>query len=312
MVIEMANNTKCTPKGIVENLLVKINKFTFLVDFVILDIVEDFRMPIILGRPLLATAHAKVDIFRKSISLKVGNEKVIFKMRSSFTITIFESVHAIKSETFPDDDLKKINYDLFLYDSESCEFNRLLGIDPDIFSYDIDVQESFEEIVYMITEVEKETHLTPKEKKVHWCEAILQEKENVCQYWASCDPYSDVDEEDDIKENFEDSEECGDDKANVMIGSIHDKLADDWFNGTSEDENDLERTLDYLELKSYDGLIDLDYKAYNKRKCKLLGLTYMEPPPILIENVKITRYTISPEEVYTKEKVLGIDEMPKN
>ncbi|GJY26191.1 hypothetical protein Tco_0400917 [Tanacetum coccineum] len=39
------------------------------------------RMPIILGRPLLATAHAKVDIFRKSISLEVGNEKVIFKMK---------------------------------------------------------------------------------------------------------------------------------------------------------------------------------------------------------------------------------------
>ncbi|GKA15239.1 hypothetical protein Tco_0694986, partial [Tanacetum coccineum] len=60
MVIEMADNTKCTPKGIVENLLVKINKFIFPVDFVILDMIEDFKMPIILGRPLLATAHAKV------------------------------------------------------------------------------------------------------------------------------------------------------------------------------------------------------------------------------------------------------------
>ncbi|GJY90084.1 hypothetical protein Tco_0505280 [Tanacetum coccineum] len=59
MVIEMADNTKCTPKGIVKNLLVKIDKFIFLVDFVVLDMVEDFRMPIILGRLLLATTHAK-------------------------------------------------------------------------------------------------------------------------------------------------------------------------------------------------------------------------------------------------------------
>nr|GFB97901.1 hypothetical protein [Tanacetum cinerariifolium] len=59
MVIEMAYKTKCTPKGIVKNLLVKIKKFIFPVDFVILDMVEDFRMPIILGRPLLATTHAK-------------------------------------------------------------------------------------------------------------------------------------------------------------------------------------------------------------------------------------------------------------
>ncbi|GJT66698.1 hypothetical protein Tco_1018178 [Tanacetum coccineum] len=59
MVIEMADNTKCTPKGIVENLLIKIDKFIFPVDFVILDMVEDLRMPINLGRPLLATAHTK-------------------------------------------------------------------------------------------------------------------------------------------------------------------------------------------------------------------------------------------------------------
>ncbi|GKF30065.1 zinc knuckle CX2CX4HX4C containing protein, partial [Tanacetum coccineum] len=167
LVIEMADNTKCTPKGIVENLLIKIDKFIFPIDFVILDMVEDLRMPIILGRPLLATAHAKVDIFRKSISLEFGSEKVIFKMRSSFTTTNFESVRSIKSETcLEDDDLKKIDYDLFLYDSESCEFNQLLGIHPDIFSYEINIQESYEEIVYEITEVEKEKYSVPQEKRV--------------------------------------------------------------------------------------------------------------------------------------------------
>nr|GEW23779.1 hypothetical protein [Tanacetum cinerariifolium] len=82
MVIEMADNTKIIPKGIVKNLPIMIDKFIFPVDFVILDIIEDFRMPIILGRPLLAMAHAKVDIFRKTISLEVGNKKVIFKLRS--------------------------------------------------------------------------------------------------------------------------------------------------------------------------------------------------------------------------------------
>ncbi|GJV56813.1 hypothetical protein Tco_1457818 [Tanacetum coccineum] len=71
MVIKIADNTRCTAKGIVKNLLVKINKFIFPMDFVILDMVEDFKMPIILGRPLLATFHAKVDIFKKSISLEV-------------------------------------------------------------------------------------------------------------------------------------------------------------------------------------------------------------------------------------------------
>ncbi|GJS83610.1 zinc knuckle CX2CX4HX4C containing protein [Tanacetum coccineum] len=183
----MADNTKCAPKGILENLLIKIDKFIFHVDFVILEMVADIRMPIILGRPLLATAHAQVDIFRKTISLEVGSEKVIFKMRSSFTTTNFESVHSIKSETFiEDDNLKEIDYDLFLYDSESCEFNRLLCIDPDISSYEIDVQDSYEEIVYKITNVENEKYSAPQEKREHWCRAILQEKENESHYWASC------------------------------------------------------------------------------------------------------------------------------
>ncbi|GJY62236.1 zinc knuckle CX2CX4HX4C containing protein [Tanacetum coccineum] len=215
MLIEMADNTKCVPKGIVENLLIKIDKFIFSVDFVILDMVEDIRMPIILGRPLLATAHAQVNIFRKTISLEVGSEKVIFKMRSSFTTTNFESVRLIKIETFVEDDnLKEIDYDLFLYDSESYEFNRLLCIDPDIFSYEIDVQESYEEIVYKITDMENEKYSTPQEKSEYWCRAILYGK--VCKmtrerilkdYWRE----RLGDEEDDLEEFLEDIEECEED-----------------------------------------------------------------------------------------------------
>ncbi|GJZ57762.1 retrovirus-related pol polyprotein from transposon TNT 1-94 [Tanacetum coccineum] len=63
MVIEMADRSMQSPKGIVENVPVKIHKFMFPVDFVILDIVEDNKVPIILGRPMLATAHARIDVF---------------------------------------------------------------------------------------------------------------------------------------------------------------------------------------------------------------------------------------------------------
>ncbi|GKF13461.1 hypothetical protein Tco_0054923 [Tanacetum coccineum] len=61
-------------KGIVENVLVKIHNFIFPVDFIILDIIEVDKVLIILKRPMLAIAHAKIDVFRKKISLKVGTE----------------------------------------------------------------------------------------------------------------------------------------------------------------------------------------------------------------------------------------------
>ncbi|GKB94906.1 hypothetical protein Tco_0981043 [Tanacetum coccineum] len=100
-------------------------------------------------------------------------------------------------------------------------------------------------------------------------------------------------------------------KANTIIRAIIDKLNVDWFNNTSEDEDDSEGILGYWKPRSYDGFIDLDDEAYNKRRCKLLGMTYKEPTLILMEKVKVTRYTIGPGDIYTKVNVLGVDELPR-
>ncbi|GKA64745.1 putative reverse transcriptase, RNA-dependent DNA polymerase [Tanacetum coccineum] len=78
MTIEMADRSMQSPKGIKENVLVKISNFVFPVHFVILDIMEDENVPIILGRPMLATARAKIDVYGKKISLGVGNDQVVF------------------------------------------------------------------------------------------------------------------------------------------------------------------------------------------------------------------------------------------
>ncbi|GJX76360.1 putative nucleotidyltransferase, ribonuclease H [Tanacetum coccineum] len=69
--------------GIAENVIVKIDKFVFPINFVISDMEEDFRVLIILGRPFLATAHAMIDVFNKKISFEVGNEKITFNIQES-------------------------------------------------------------------------------------------------------------------------------------------------------------------------------------------------------------------------------------
>ncbi|GJR54928.1 putative reverse transcriptase domain-containing protein [Tanacetum coccineum] len=76
---ELADKTIKYPKGISENILVGIGKFVFPVDFIILDMPEDVKVPLILGRPFLSTAHAKIDVFKRKITLRVGDEKIIFK-----------------------------------------------------------------------------------------------------------------------------------------------------------------------------------------------------------------------------------------
>nr|GFC09558.1 hypothetical protein [Tanacetum cinerariifolium] len=63
LTVELADMTVKYPKGIDENILVRIGKFVFLIDFIILDMPEDVKVPLILGRPFLSTAHAKIDVF---------------------------------------------------------------------------------------------------------------------------------------------------------------------------------------------------------------------------------------------------------
>ncbi|GKB81792.1 putative reverse transcriptase domain-containing protein [Tanacetum coccineum] len=83
MCIELANKSTQIPRGIAENVIVKIDRFVFPVDFMVLDIKEDRKIPIILGRPFLATAHAMIDVFNKKISFEVGDETITFDIEKS-------------------------------------------------------------------------------------------------------------------------------------------------------------------------------------------------------------------------------------
>ncbi|GKA83551.1 putative reverse transcriptase domain-containing protein [Tanacetum coccineum] len=78
LTVELADRTVKYPKGIAENVLVRIGKFTFPVDFIILDMPEDIKVPLILGRPFLSTARAKIDVYKRKITLRVGEEKIVF------------------------------------------------------------------------------------------------------------------------------------------------------------------------------------------------------------------------------------------
>ena len=76
MSIQLANKTIRFPRGIIEDVLVKIDKFIFPVDFVVLDIEEDSNVPLILGRPFLATAKTIIDVGTGELTLRVGDETI--------------------------------------------------------------------------------------------------------------------------------------------------------------------------------------------------------------------------------------------
>ncbi|XP_049376924.1 uncharacterized protein LOC125841797 [Solanum stenotomum] len=76
----MADKTVKKPIGVLQDVLVKVGSFIFPADFVILDCEVDFEVPIILGRPFLATGRALVDIEKGQMKFQLNKEEVSFNI----------------------------------------------------------------------------------------------------------------------------------------------------------------------------------------------------------------------------------------
>ncbi|GKC16816.1 reverse transcriptase domain-containing protein [Tanacetum coccineum] len=74
MILELADRSTTSPSGIAEDVFVKVGKFHFLADFVVVDYVVDPRVPLILGRPFLRTARALSDVYDEELTLRVDDE----------------------------------------------------------------------------------------------------------------------------------------------------------------------------------------------------------------------------------------------
>ena len=81
--LQMVDRSMAQPEGVLEDVLVKVGKFIFLVDFMIMKMEEDTQVPLLLGRPFLATGAALIDVQKGELTLRVGNEAVHFNLNRS-------------------------------------------------------------------------------------------------------------------------------------------------------------------------------------------------------------------------------------
>ncbi|GKA42429.1 reverse transcriptase domain-containing protein [Tanacetum coccineum] len=81
--VRLADRSFQHPIGIAENMLVKVGKFTFPVDFIIFEMEEDSKVPLILGRPLLHAANVVIRVKQKKLNLGVSTERMIFHIDSA-------------------------------------------------------------------------------------------------------------------------------------------------------------------------------------------------------------------------------------
>ncbi|GJS52914.1 putative nucleotidyltransferase, ribonuclease H [Tanacetum coccineum] len=116
MSLELVDRSIQYPRGITKNVLIKVDKFILPIDLVILDMPVDSRVPIILGRPS-CDHFDMIDVFNKNITLRVGDDEVIFDVDQS-----------IKRPTTEDDECYRIDdlddtSDLKCYESASRNEN---------------------------------------------------------------------------------------------------------------------------------------------------------------------------------------------
>nr|XP_009791098.1 PREDICTED: uncharacterized protein LOC104238442 [Nicotiana sylvestris] len=132
VMLQLADRSIAHPEGVIEDVLLEIGKFIFHADFIILDYEADELVPIILGRPLLATGDAIIKVRERKIILRVDDEEAVFNVyraiqlrRHYDELSMISVVEADEHIHYPnvylDDSLEK---SLMLLDS--------LGVDEEV------------------------------------------------------------------------------------------------------------------------------------------------------------------------------------
>nr|GEV15392.1 reverse transcriptase domain-containing protein [Tanacetum cinerariifolium] len=83
MTLELADRSITRPKGVAKDVFIKVGKFHFLTDFVVVDFEADPRVPLILGRSFLRTGRALIDVYGEEITLRVNGEAVTFNINQT-------------------------------------------------------------------------------------------------------------------------------------------------------------------------------------------------------------------------------------
>nr|GFA30179.1 reverse transcriptase domain-containing protein [Tanacetum cinerariifolium] len=136
MVLELADRTISKPTGVAENVFVKVRKFYFPADFVVLDFIADPRVPLILGRPFLSIAHAIIDVHEREIILRQDKQSLTLKCGDTPSISQykFQSLNKIDLIDAGESDFYSEEIENFLNDDSIP-----IGIENYVFNMEEDI-----------------------------------------------------------------------------------------------------------------------------------------------------------------------------
>nr|GEW31875.1 reverse transcriptase domain-containing protein [Tanacetum cinerariifolium] len=147
MVLELADRTISKPTGVAENVFVKVGKFYFPADIVVLDFIANPRVSLILRKPFLSTAHAIINVYEREIILRQDKQSLTLRCGDTPSISQykFQSLNKIdfidagesdfyseEIESFLNDDLIPIGVEnsVFNMEEDILFLERLLSEEP--------------------------------------------------------------------------------------------------------------------------------------------------------------------------------------
>nr|GFB77615.1 reverse transcriptase domain-containing protein [Tanacetum cinerariifolium] len=138
MVLELADRTISKPTGVAENVFVKVGKFYFPADFVILDFVADPRVLLILGRPFLSIGHALIDVYEGEITLRDDEQSLTLKCGDTPSIS-YNNLESLNKVDLIDATCEEYSQEVVGFiDDVSNEADAFIAIDDEPISSNID------------------------------------------------------------------------------------------------------------------------------------------------------------------------------
>ena len=162
MTLQMADKTFAQQEGIIEDVLITVGKFIFPVDFVVIDIEEDKQVPLLLGRPFLATGAALMDVKKGELTLRVGDEAMHFNLNQCSKQLEFDNTNCKIIETKVPISFELINDCKILSSMNENEMNfqYLEYLDVEFMNSNFELKEA----VFSIDEINVETSYSYEEK----------------------------------------------------------------------------------------------------------------------------------------------------
>nr|GEZ30355.1 reverse transcriptase domain-containing protein [Tanacetum cinerariifolium] len=135
MTLELADRSITHPKGVVEDVFVKVGKFYFPTNFVVVDFEAYPRVPLILGRSFLRTGRALIDVYGEEITLRVNDETITFNLNQTMRYSLTYDDNSVNLV-----DVIKIACEEFIQDVLDFQYNPK-SISPTLVS-DVSVSEN--------------------------------------------------------------------------------------------------------------------------------------------------------------------------